>query len=402
MKKQVLLIEDDDAMRASLAQTLDLEGITVIVANGLSQARRAIRANFSGIILSDIRMPHDDGFAVLAHVKSVDTDLPVVMLTGEADVPMALRAMKEGAYDFLEKPCLSDTLLEVLDRALSFRDVVLQKRQLEREIKRNDPAALHFPGRSDATRSIQSELRRLANASTNVIIKGDEGTGKKLAAYTLHELGAEGAKFVGYNFANATSSIRECTIPSGMVNFSVKSAHLAKAQDLEWLAEKRKQNAELRLLVSGRGEFTNSNAAGSFFITPEFDEITLPSLRARRKDLPIIFEQVLRQMVRNLDLDMPNVPDDIYTQLSSRDWGGNLIELREFAKSFIDALSKDVSLTAQLTLSQRMENYEKFLLVETLRNTGGKAAQAAEQLGLPRKTFYDRLTRYEIRPKDFK
>ena len=107
-------------------------------------------------------------------------------------------------------------------------------------------------------------------------------------------------------------------------------------------------------------------------------------------------------MVRNLDLDMPNVPDDIYTQLSSRDWGGNLIELREFAKSFIDALSKDVSLTAQLTLSQRMENYEKFLLVETLRNTGGKAAQAAEQLGLPRKTFYDRLTRYEIRPKDFK
>ena len=105
MIKQVILIEDDDAMRLSLTQTLDLEEITVIAANSLMQAKRNIRANFPGIIISDIRMPRNDGFDVLAYVKSVDNELPTIMLTGEADVPMALQAIKSGAYDFLEKPC---------------------------------------------------------------------------------------------------------------------------------------------------------------------------------------------------------------------------------------------------------------------------------------------------------
>ena len=172
MKRQVLLIEDDDAMRASLAQTMELEGIIVIVANGLAQARRSIRANFSGVILSDIRMPQDDGFSVLEYVKSVDSDLPVIMLTGEADVPMALRGMKEGAYNFLEKPCPSDTLLESLERALNFRDVVLKQRQLERDLQRNDPAAIYFPGTSDASNSIQSELQRIGHSRANICITG--------------------------------------------------------------------------------------------------------------------------------------------------------------------------------------------------------------------------------------
>jgi two-component system C4-dicarboxylate transport response regulator DctD len=402
MKKQVLLIEDDDAMRASLAQTMDLEGITVVVANGLAQARRSIRANFSGVILSDIRMPHDDGFSVLEHVKSVDSELPVIMLTGEADVPMALRAIKQGAYDFLEKPCPSDALLEVLERALSFRNVVLKQRQLEREMKRNDPAAVNFPGASDASKTIRSDLRRLANAPAHICISGAEGTGRKLAAYTIHAMGAQGAQFIGYNFANNTEVLSDTFIPKGDVNFSIKSAQLASDDDISWLSQIVARQPCIRLLMSGTEGFSAGPAFRALRDVQDFSEISLPALRARRQDLPIIFEQVLRQLVRSLDLDMPIIPPETFAQIMTRDWQGNLVELRSFARSHLENMKLTNARAAPLTLAQQLENFEALVLRETLCQTQGKATQAASQLGLPRKTLYDRLSRYDIRPKDFK
>ena len=154
MNKQVILIEDDDAMRVSLAQTLDLEDIIVIAANSLKQAKRYIRENFPVFIISDIRMPIKDGFDVLSHVQSVDIELPTIMLTGEADDPMALNALKSGAYDFLEKPCPRDKLMETIHRAFEYRNIILQKRKLEREIQRNDPAVLNFPGQSKPSNTL--------------------------------------------------------------------------------------------------------------------------------------------------------------------------------------------------------------------------------------------------------
>jgi two-component system C4-dicarboxylate transport response regulator DctD len=402
MKKQVLLIEDDDAMRASLAQTMELEGITVIVANGLAQARRSIRANFAGVILSDIRMPVDDGFAVLDHLKSVDADLPVIMLTGEADVPMALRAMSKGAYDFLEKPCPSDTLLETLERALNYRHVVLKQRQLERDLHRNDPAAVHFPGTSDASKLIRTDMRRMANGDAHICITGDTGTGKKLAAFTLHVMGAEDAAFLGFNFSNAKHPLSKTEIPIGPVSFSIKSAHLAANSDIEWLADLITQRPDVRLLVSGINDLDWNTALKSFFSKNSFATMHLPPLRARRQDLPVIFEQVLRQLVRSLDLDMPKVSSDTYGQIMVRDWPENLTELRAFAREYLDELSPSHVEGETLTLAQQLDNFEALVLTQTLRQTKGKATEAATQLGLPRKTFYDRISRHDIRPKDFK
>ena len=100
MIKQVILIEDDDAMRLSLTQTLDLEEITVIAANSLMQAKRNIRANFPGVIISDIRMPTNDGFDVLAYVKSVDNEMPTIMLTGEAEQIVGPRSAAAVSFVF--------------------------------------------------------------------------------------------------------------------------------------------------------------------------------------------------------------------------------------------------------------------------------------------------------------
>ncbi|MEO0370146.1 MAG: response regulator [Pseudomonadota bacterium] len=134
MLRKVLLIEDDPVLRASIEQTLTLQDLDPIPTNGFTQARRSIRSNFRGVILSDIRMPDRDGFEVLQFAQSKDTDLPVILLTGHSDVPTAMRAVRDGAYDYLEKPCDPRRLVDVLIRALAHRTVVLENRAMREEL----------------------------------------------------------------------------------------------------------------------------------------------------------------------------------------------------------------------------------------------------------------------------
>lgn len=130
MLKRVLIIEDDAVLRASIEQTLELEDLEPIPTNGFTQARRSIRSNFRGVILSDIKMPDHDGFNVLSFAQARDPDLPVVLMTGHSDVPTAMRAVREGAYEYLEKPCDPERLVDVLRRALEHRRLVLENRSM--------------------------------------------------------------------------------------------------------------------------------------------------------------------------------------------------------------------------------------------------------------------------------
>ncbi len=134
MTTKVLIIEDDSALRSSIVQTLELEDLEPIPTSSFTQARRSIRSNFKGVVLSDIKMPDRDGFEVLNFVRARDPDLPVVLLTGYSDVPTAMRAMKEGAYDYLEKPCNPDRLIDTLRRALDHRSLVLENRAIRDEL----------------------------------------------------------------------------------------------------------------------------------------------------------------------------------------------------------------------------------------------------------------------------
>ncbi len=135
MVSKFLIIEDDAALRASIEQTLELEDLIPVPTGSLLQARRSIRSNFQGVVLSDIRMPDHDGFDVLQFCQTRDAELPVVLLTGHSDVPTATKAIKEGAYDYLEKPIEPVRLIEVLRRALDHRALVLENRAIRSDIE---------------------------------------------------------------------------------------------------------------------------------------------------------------------------------------------------------------------------------------------------------------------------
>lgn len=406
MKPQVLLIEDDDALRASLTQTLELAGITVIQANSFAQARRTIRANFAGVVLSDIRMPQKDGFDVLEYAQTTDQDLPVVLLTGEADVPMALRALRQGAYDFLEKPCASDDLIEVLNRAIAFRALVRQKRLLEQRLQKNDPASLNFPGSSATIKTLRNSLRTVAHQPVHVFLTGAAGVGKRLASHTIHSLGDDDAVFMGVNFKTQKgSSLSRLEFPDGPVNFSVKNFDLASPDQITHLMQIEASNEQVRFMVTSDMSLDQQNVSderAEFINQLSMFEIEIPDLRQRKSDLPELFETLLRQTVRTLNMDMPPISDSVRAHLLAKDWAGNLPELRSFARTVaIGSEVSDQGPTDQ-SLAQQLETFEALVLSETLRRENGRAGSAAESLGLPRKTFYDRLARYDLRPKDFK
>jgi len=134
MINKVLIIEDDLALRKSIVQSLELEELEPIPTSSFIQARKTIRSNFKGVILSDIKMPDHDGFDVLRFSQARDPDLPIVLLTGYSDVATAIKAIKEGAYDYLEKPCDPDRLTDTLRRALDHRQLVLQNRAYRDEL----------------------------------------------------------------------------------------------------------------------------------------------------------------------------------------------------------------------------------------------------------------------------
>lgn len=391
MTKQVLLIEDDDALRASLAQTLDLEGIDVISTAHYVQARRTLRANFAGVVLTDIRMPDKDGFDILALAQSIDADLPVVMLTGEGDVPMAIRAMKEGAYDFLEKPCDTSHLIGVLSRALEHRELVLHTRRMEHRMRRSDPASVNFPGDSPASRDFRDALRRAADSGRHILLIGPDGAGKKLAAHTIFAMSEGRGAFVLVRTPEIDPA--SFKIETGAVDLSVKRMHLASRVQIDCVMDAVDQQPDARFI--GSSEHALPDVADHLNCVT----VAVPDLAARRSDIDVIFEVLLRHAVRYANTEMPDIPPDTLAQIKARDWPGNLAELRAFANGFL-AEQQRGGAVAQ-TLAEQMDGYERLVLENTLRSFDGKAAVVAEHLGLPRKTLYDRLARYGLRPRDF-
>lgn len=406
MIRNVLLIEDDRALRMALAQTLELEGISVTAAASFVEAKPMISAAFEGIILSDIRLPGRDGFEVLGLAQGVDTDLPVILLTGEGDVPTAVRAMSAGAYDFLEKPCAPDHLVEVLNRAIAHRTLVLENRHMEQKLRRSDPAATNFPGPSEVTEELRAALRKAAGLPIDLHLHGPAGAGKRLAAHTIHALSDKEQSFVPISMdraaPDAISSLEITQIPTTL---SVKNLGAASYEQQLQLLRLTESHDQLRLITSDPLSLSQLRERGlsqDLFFALNLLEIKVPSLAERKADMPVLFEALVRQACRSMNRDMPKIPESVFADVTARDWADNLPELRNFAHSFTLGLASPHAAQAELGLAEQIEAFERMVLSETLRRQGGKAAQAARALGLPRKTFYDKLARHGLKPKDFR
>ena len=408
MIRSVLLVDDDAAVREALAQTLELASYTVLSAGSFVAAKDHIQDDFPGVIISDIRMPGRDGFHLLSYARDVDPDLPVVLLTGEGDIPMAVQAMGQGAFDFLEKPCAAADLLAVLTRAFAARSLVLEQRAAKRELEKGDPAARLLFGLSAQADALRSRVRSVAPTQAEVLVTGPPGSGISKVAEVVHLMSLRAQRPV---VKRPASGMLENTLKDVCEDAAGGSLFLDEVSAMP----EATQYATLEMIESGQGvriiagttaDLAAMVADGRFnadlFYRLDVMRVRVPSLGERPEDIPVIFRHYVAQAAEQAGISAPEVTSEHLAALMARDWPGNARSLMSAAMRFVLGMPEDVATAADLGLTEQMARVERSLLIAALGRHNGKASDAARSLKLPRKTFYDKLARYGIRPEDYR
>ena len=403
--RRVLLVEDDAPVREALEQSLMLAECDPVPAASFIVAKDHIRREFEGVIISDMRMPGRDGFHLLNYAQEVDVDLPVILLTGEGDIPMAVRAMGEGAFGFLEKPCAPSDLMAVVERALKTRALVLENRALKVQLETGDPAARLIFGRSDKVDALRKQVRRVALSGSDALLSGAPGTGISKVAEVVHLCSpAARAPFVkrsgaGLDVAALTSALSEA---QGGTLF-IDDIGAMPAQTQFQLLDTLENGANVRVIGGGdSAKVLQSTLNADLFYRLEIGRIHIPAIAERPEDIPVLFRHYVAQAAEQSGMSAPEVSAENVAGLMAQDWPGNARSLMSAAMRFVLGMSAPVAAGEELGLAEQMAQVERALLVAALKRQKGQASAAAKALKLPRKTFYDKLARYGVKPEDYR
>lgn len=405
--RQVLLVDDDRDIREALGQTLDLADLDARVAGSFVEAKDRLKADFPGVVITDIRMPGRDGFYLLDYVRDIDPDLPVILLTGEADIPMAVRAMSAGAYDFLEKPCAPKDLVAVIERALKARALVLENRRLKRELEAGDAAARMLSGQSKLAADLRDQARAVARAGTDALIVGEQGTGTSKIAEVIHLLSATATRpFI----KRAAASLDVAGLAAVFEDLLDGTLYIDEITGLDpavqlSLLDRLEDRVAARVLAGSTHDIQAAVDAGrlnaDLFYRLDLMRVRIPSLRERPEDIPVLFQHYVAQACEQANIKVPRIPADYTARLMAQDWPGNARGLMNVAMRF--ALGLDETETEPGSgLVAQMAQVERSLLVAALKRHAGRATDVARDLQLPRKTFYDKLNKHGLRPDDFR
>jgi two-component system C4-dicarboxylate transport response regulator DctD len=430
---QVIFIEDDELVRRASVQSLQLAGFDVTGHGSVESAARAIDASFPGVIVSDIRLPGASGLDLLAQCRERAPEVPVILVTGHGDISMAVQAMRDGAYDFIEKPFASERLIEAVRRALERRSLVLENQALRRELAGQS----RIIGRSPAIEQVRRLIANVAPTDASVLINGDTGAGKELIARSLHEMsprrdkpfiavncgalpeqmfesemfGYEAGAFtgaqkrrVGKLEAASGGTLFLDEIESMPLSLQVKLLRVLQDGVLERLGSNQPVRANLRVVAAAKGDMNELVTDGTFrrdlLYRLNVVTITLPPLNERREDIVPLFEHFLLDAAVRYDRPAPLITDRQRAELMQRDWPGNVRELRNAADRIVLGILDDggaASLdTSTQSLKERTEQFERVVIAEALEQCGGAVAVAADRLQLGKATLYEKIKRYGI------
>lgn len=447
----VLLVEDDEAVRLGVGQALELAGIDHAAAGSAEEALGSLRGRGPAVMITDVRLPGQDGLALMKAALALDPALPVVLITGHGDVGMAVAAMRSGAYDFIEKPFASERLVATVQRALEKRRLSREVATLRKEIRDRDGIDAVMLGQSPAMESVKRILAQVADTSADVLVLGETGTGKEVVARCLHQFSARRSKpFVAINCAALPETVFESEVfghESGAFTGAVKprigklehasggtlfldevesmplhlQAKLLRAlqeRSLERLGSNRLVPVDLRVVAATKEDLGELVRQGrfreDFYYRLNVVMVQLPPLRDRREDIPLLFEHFLVQAAARHGRPLPVLSSEQRGRLQAYGWPGNVRELKNFAERFVlgvpgggpdlndGAAISPPSAPDDASLADQVEAFERSLIVAQLRAQKGNVPAAAEALSLPKKTLYDKLSRLGIQPGDFR
>ncbi|MET3664977.1 sigma-54 dependent transcriptional regulator [Caulobacter sp. 1776] len=432
---QVAFIDDDDVLRDANVQTLQLAGFEVLAFTSAETALAALPAGFPGVVVSDIRMPGMDGRQLFRRLKTQDADLPVLLVTGHADVSEAVEAMHDGVYDFVAKPYAPERLVSSVRRAMEKRRLVLENREL-RALAAQAQSDWPLIGQTPVMERLRATLRQLASADVDVLLEGETGVGKELAARALHAWGRRrDREFVAVDCAALPAGTLDSELfghELGAFNGAVrqrvgriqqadrgtlfldeietlapeaqgKFLRVLEEREITPLGSNRAQTLDLRIVAAAKTDLGDAVAAGAFredlFHRLDVVRIRIPPLRERREDVPLLFAHFLARACERLDGPQPVIDDRVRWRLHNHDWPGNVRELGHYAQRVALGLADQTTAGGAADvapLPERVATYEAHVIEEALAGCGGDVRAALEVLRIPRKTFYDKVERHGI------
>ncbi|KPP91455.1 MAG: two-component system, NtrC family, C4-dicarboxylate transport response regulator DctD [Rhodobacteraceae bacterium HLUCCA08] len=435
----VLVVDDDPDLRASAVQALDLAGYVVQDVALAERALDYVSFGFPGVVLTDIRMPGMDGLTLMERIHAIDREIPVILMTGHGDVQLAVRAMREGAHDFIEKPYSASQMTELVARAADFRRLVLENRVLRAAAGQSDDLEQRLIGRSNAMIDLRRRMRTIGPADTDVLIVGQTGSGKGVVARALHDLSPRArGPFVVIDCAAIPSDLIESELfgheqgafagamraRTGRFEHAIggtvllddiaalppplqgKLLRVVEDRAVSRLGSNDVHRLDLRIITTARVPLMAEVEAGRFRadLLYRLNVVTLdvPPLADRTEDIALLFMRLLAEAAARHRIDaVPAVPPALLAGLVARDWPGNVRELRNAADRFALGLGVDAAPDAGAghavtRLADRVAALEKREIEAALAAHGGTLRPVYESLGLSRKSLYEKIQKLGI------
>jgi two-component system C4-dicarboxylate transport response regulator DctD len=439
-RDRIIFVDDEEHLRIAGSQTFDLAEMDAECFDNAEAALKRITPDFEGVVVTDIRMPGMDGVALLQRTLEIDPELPVILVTGHGDVDLAVECIKNGAYDFIEKPWQAERLVASVRRAAERRRLILENRRLRAQVQSSPRFKTEMYGRSAVMEQLRTSLAAIAETDVNVLISGSTGTGKEVAARILHAQSARAkGPFVHINCAALPEALIESELfgheagafPGAMRARFGKLEHArggivcldevdllplplqAKLLDVlhnrtvTRLGSNDSVPLDLQVIALSKTNLVEAAAQGRFrsdlLYRLNVATLELPDLSERREDIPGLFTLLASDVAKQSDLPVPDLPIDLLNGLTARDWPGNVRELRNEAERFVLGLSA-ISNTApgqKTSLAENVGEYEKALISASIAANAGHISDACDSLGLSRRALYDKMQRYGINRADF-
>ncbi|MDB5622168.1 MAG: sigma-54-dependent Fis family transcriptional regulator [Devosia sp.] len=444
----VLIVDDEEMVRTALAQWLRLSGFRAEVAASAAEALAALDDARPDVVLTDVRMPGLSGLDLLRTVRDRAMPAEVILITGHGDVPMAVEAMRAGAFDFLQKPYVPDELVASLRRAVAQAALRREVADLRRRLDGGEnELAGRLIGSSRVMDDLRHAIRELAPVPADVMVLGETGTGKEVVARCLHDFspraknpfvavncaaipadlieselfgheagaftGARGQRIGKFEFANGGTLLLD-EIESMPLLAQAKVLRVIQERTVERLGSNRQIALDLRIIAASKVDLRAEAEAGRFradlFYRLNMATLQLPPMRERGDDCILLFHHFLAQAAERFNRPAPPVlPGDV-NALLMHSWPGNVRELRGAAERFalglhpsghsvqaiLDPRTKPAPITG-VSLADRVANYERHLIEAELVLHAGSAAAVAEALQVPRRTLTEKMNRLAVR-----
>ena len=438
---KIAIVDDEKDMRQSISQWLALSGYDTETFASAEDALAGISTDYPGIVISDIKMPGMDGMQFLKKLMSTDSALPVIMITGHGDVPMAVNAMRIGAFDFLEKPFNPDRMSELAKKAANARRLTLDNRALRRELSDGGQLMKKLIGASPVMERLKEDILDLGQADGHVLIDGETGTGKTLIAHALHAVGSRaGKRFVLVSCAamDEDALLKRLFGPVAPEDPYLPAIEEARGgtlvlEDIEALSDQLQARllsvineqgtpAETRIVaisnLQEQDRTCEDALRADLFYRLAALRITIPPLRSRGEDILSLFTRLSEQFAEEYGCETPEVSAQEAAQLLQAPWPGNVRQLINIAERAVlqtrrgsgtiaSLLMNDhdemtpVMTTEGKPLKEYVEAFERVLIDNTMRRHKGSIAAVMDELCLPRRTLNEKMAKYGLQRSEY-